>query len=86
MTGDTITKCNQLSNFFTVKSSREKDKEVAIELDKVQKDEDDVFYYLKVSDMLALDGWYNESYVYYLKAKNSLQNLQKWNLTVSSIS
>jgi hypothetical protein len=57
---------------FTVVSPSEKQKNIDLLVNDIKNDNDDFLYYLKISDTLAKNGWYEEAVQYYNKAKAAL--------------
>jgi len=58
---------------FTAVSESAKDAEIQMLANKVLRTEDEILYYLQLSDILAQHGWYNEAAGYLNNAKAALE-------------
>jgi hypothetical protein len=63
---------NDCKYSFTVVTLSEKQKNIDLLVNKIKNDNDDFLYYLKISDTLVKNGWYEEAVQYYNKAKATL--------------
>jgi len=63
---------NDCKYSFTVVTPSEKQKNIDLLVNDIKNDNDDFLYYLKISDTLAKNGWYEEAVQYYNKAKAAL--------------
>ncbi len=65
--------CAQPANYFILRSLPGEQKEVQAIIDNASADEDPFIRQLRISNILALKGWYKESFEYYLKAKEAMR-------------
>lgn len=62
--GDKMGNCSVVSNAITITSSAEKQIQINALIKEVPNDSDEFIYKLKISDKLAINGWYKEAFEY----------------------